>query len=239
MNQSTSMDGSGRSAETPTESLVRTVLQQHANALPPEDPSVDALRRRGRRHRRVRDAAASVVAVALVCGVALGTHAAIGGSPGRATAEASSPSTSASGASGAGPDNAPPAGWTPGPKLQVPTYKSVPSWMDKTDASDQLGSYATQNHDVNSPGAPNQGCLSLGSSPLLWPKGFYAEGTPLTVFDPDGRAVYVFDVGFTGADGFPRLGWGNGRLAAADYSLTGCPSSLSAIASYSLLIIFG
>lgn len=242
MNQNTSIDGAGESAETPAESLVRRVLQQQASALPPESPSIDVLRRGGRRRRRVRDAATTVGAVALVCGVAVGVHAVNGGSPASTPAAAGSPSASATatGPAESSPvqDDSAPPDWKPGPRLQVPTFTSVPSWMHKTSGPAELGSMATRNHDATPADPPYQGCISLGSSPLLWPAGFYAEGTPLTVFDANGRAVYVLDEGFTGVDGYPQIGWGNGQLDSG-YSLTGCPSSLQAIGSYSLLVIFG
>ena len=108
--------------------------------------------------------------------------------------------------------------------------------MFGTAAASELSADATKHHPINQLPGPALGCLTLGSSPLLWPTGFYAEGTPLTVFDTNGRAVYVLDKGFTGADGPAQLGWGNGELTSG-YALTGCPSSLKEIGADALLII--
>ena len=215
----------GEDDDAMTESLVRTALEQQASSLAPESPPLDQLRARGRRRRRVQDALTGLGTLALVGGVALGVHSVSGEGSAQTAVAAASPTASVK------------PSWAPGPRLQVPTYTSVPSWMQKTSAAAELSGQAAKHHDVVQADAPYLGCVSLGSSPLLWPEGFYAEGKPLTIFDPHGRAVYVLDKGFTGADGSPQLGWGNGQLSSG-YSLTGCPDDLQAVGSFSLLIIF-
>lgn len=244
-------------ADTATEAFpqaVRAVLEQRACALPVEIPPIDALRRRGRRRRAMRDALTGVGALALVGGAALGVST-FSGMAASGAGQSVGPATSVHG--GATPSAVPgvPQGqheaiaalkhWKSGPKFEVPTYTAVPAWIspsDRYDAASQLSTEAAKGHPINQPvDAPgHDGCLSFGSSPLVWPTGFYAEGTPLTVFDPHGHAVYVLNEGFTGADGNAELGEGNGTTnnSESGFSLTGCPSADQDVASTSVFMIF-
>jgi hypothetical protein len=235
--------------ETGIEQDVRAMLERHAGCVALQDSPVALLLERGRSRRRRRDALRVAGALVMVCAGALGASAAIAGTPGRpaaATPETAGvvarPSSGMSAsASGAGAYHATvPKNWEPGAKLPLNAYSSVPSWVQATDAATELGNEKEKGHHVNLGVSPEPTmCLSLGSNPIAWPEGFYAEGTPLVVFDPKGQPVYVVDQGFTGVDGPAKLGYGDGSRLLPGLEMTHCPAgATSGLEPYALAMIF-
>ena len=235
--------------ETGIEQDVRATLERHAGQVALQDPPVALLLERGRSRRHRRDALRVTGALVLVCAGALGASAAIAGTPGRpaaATPEtagaAARPSSGVSmSTSGAGVYHATvPKNWKPGAKLPLNTYSSVPNWVQATDAATELANEKEKGHHINLGVSPEPTmCLSLGSNPIAWPEGFYAEGTPLVVFDSKDQPVYVVDQGFTGVDGPVKLGYGDGLRLLPGLEMTNCPAEATAgLEPYALAMIF-
>lgn len=237
--------------ETGFERDVRATLERHAGCVALQDPPVALLLERGRSRRRRRNALRVTGALVMVCAGALGASAVIAGTPGRSAAatpetagvvtRSSSDTSASASASGAGAYHATvPKNWKPGAKLPLNTYSSVPSWVQATDAATELGSEKEKGHHVNLGVSPEPTmCLSFGSNPIAWPEGFYAEGTPLVVFDPKGQPVYVVDQGFTGVDGPAKLGYGDGSRLLPGLEVTHCPAdATTGLEPYTLAMIF-
>ncbi len=208
------------------ETTVRDLLEGRAAALEQETPPFAEVRRHGRRRRLARDLAAGVGAMALAAGAVLTVQAVHGPS---ARVSPAVPGTNQSATSSASA-----IAWVPGPKLTLPTYTTIPAEASATEqnANALLSDMGKGGHPVNVMTTTATGtCLTLGSSPFLWPKGYYAEGSPLTVFDPGGHAVYVLNVGFTGRDGTAQIGYPNGIPSGA--SLGVCPDI-----PYPLMVVF-
>lgn len=230
------------------ERAVRATLGQRATSVPLQDPPVAQLLSRGRNRRRRRDALRVAGALAVLAAGVVGVNAARDGAlsePATATSQVvgvASPSSSASGASThqARYHATVPKNWKPGAKLPLSTYSSLPNWVQATNAAVELGNDKAKGHHVNLGVRPEPAtCLTLGSSPIAWPEGFYAEGSPLVVFDPAGRPVYVVDQGFTGADGTAELGYGDGVHLLPGLTMTHCPAQAGAgLEPYALAMIF-
>ncbi|HET9171489.1 MAG TPA: hypothetical protein VFN97_18770 [Actinospica sp.] len=229
--------------ETGIEQAVRTTLERHATRVPLQDPPVAQLLGRGRSRRRRRDALRVAAALVIVAGGVVGGYAARVGTSGAATSQvvgaATRPSSTAS-VSTDGYHATVPKNWKPGAKLPLNSYSSVPSWVQAKDAATELGGDKKKGHHVNLGVSPTPTmCLSLGSNPLAWPEGFYAEGSPLVVFDPAGRPVYVVDQGFTGVDGPAELGYGDGVHLLPGLDLTHCAAEAGGgMEPYTLAMIF-
>lgn len=225
-----------------TEALVRAALVHRAEALPQESPPVELLRRRGRRRRRLRDAMAGTGMLALIVGTVVGVHAVTAAGHDSSLAAGPAASTAAAapvGASATLPAGAP-TGWKPGPQYVLPSYPSIfaDPGLTESNAQSSIPSLSQHGHPVQSITAGNQGCLTLGSSPLLWPAGYYLEGTPQTVFDRDGHAVYVVDKGFTGRDGEPMIAWPKQNPDGTYQEPPGVKAANCSDIQYAVLIVF-
>ncbi|MBR7835688.1 hypothetical protein KDL01_20600 [Actinospica durhamensis] len=231
---------------TEIEQVVRATLDRQAASVPLQDPPVSLLLERGRKRRRRRDALSVTGALAMVFAGVVGVHAAIASPGGPAAAKqvivaaSGRPSVGASASAVGGYQAQVPTNWKPGAKLPLGTYSSVPSWAQVRDAATELGGDKDKDHHVQPEvGTGASVCLTLGSTPLVWPKGFYAEGTPLVVFDPKGRPVYVVDQGFTGVDGPAKLGFGDGLRLLPGLDLSHCGAeATSELEPYAIAMIF-
>ncbi|HTJ68595.1 MAG TPA: hypothetical protein VL551_13755 [Actinospica sp.] len=233
-------DPSSGTGETAIEQAVRATLEQHATAVPPQDPPAARLLSSGRARRRRRDALTLAGAIVVVAAGVVGVHAAGFGTSGRTTPAAPSV-VSTTGASRPAVYHATvPKNWKPGTKLPLNTYSSVPSWVQAQDAAADLASDKSEGHHVNLGVSPEPTmCLTLGSNPIAWPEGYYAEGSPLVVFDPKGRPVYVVDQGFTGVDGPAKLGFGDGVRLLPGLDMSHCAAQAgSGLKPYTLAMIF-
>lgn len=236
-------------SESGMEQIVRATLDRHATSVPPQEPPVELLLKRGKHRRRMRDALTVTGALALVFAGVVTVNAAVTSAhsgPG-ATGSGVPVTVAAAGHATAGSSGSAglyratvPKGWKPGAKLPLSTYSSVPSWVQTKDATTELGTEKKKGHHVNLGMSPEPAtCLSLGSTPIVWPEGFYAEGTPLVVFDSKGRAVYVVDQGFTGVDGPALIGYGDGLRLLPGLDMTHCPTeATTGLEPYALGMIF-
>ncbi|MBR7826264.1 hypothetical protein KDK95_08130 [Actinospica sp. MGRD01-02] len=231
--------------ETGLEQAVRATLEQHAACIALQDPPAARLLKRGRDRRRRRDALRVTGVLAMVCAGVLGIHSVSAAGSGRATAATpqvvgvtTRPTGSASAA--AGYHAMLPRNWKPGAKLPLSTYSSVPRWVTATNAATELGGDKAKGHHVNLGMSPDPTtCLTLGSNPIVWPEGYYAEGTPLVVFDPKGRPVYVVDQGLTGVDGPAELGFGDGLHLLPGLDVSHCTAeAANGMEPYALAMIF-
>lgn len=224
-----------------TEALVRAALVHRAKTLPQGSPPVELLRRRGRRRRRLRDAMTGTGTLALIVGTVVGVRAATAAGHGPSLTAAPAASTTAAplGGSATLPVGAP-RGWKPGPEYVLPSYPSIfvgPA-LTESDAQSGIPSLRQHGHPMQSITAGSQDCLTLGSSPVLWPAGYYLEGTPQTVFDRDGRAVYVVDKGFTGLDGEAMIAWPKQNSDGTYQEPPGAKAANCGDIRYAVLIVF-
>ncbi len=242
-------DVQGTGGETGMEQVVRATLDRHATSVPPQDPPVALLLKRGKSSRRKRDTLTGAGALTLVVAGVFAVNA-VGTGASRGPGAAGSGVTVIDGAAGqatAGPSGSAgvyhavvPKDWKPGAKLPLSTYGSVPQWVQTKDAATELGTEKEKGHHVNLGMSPEStACLSFGSNPIVWPAGFYAEGTPLVVFDSEDRPVYVVDEGFTGVDGPARLGYGDGLRRLPGLDMAPCPeAATTGLEPYALAMIF-
>jgi len=234
-------DSQSTGGETGMEQTVRATLDRHATSVPLQDPPVALLLKRGKYRRRMRDTLTVAGAIALVFAGVVTVNAAGTGAPGGPDAAGSGLPATAGPSGSAGLYHATvPKDWKPGTKVPLSTYSSVPRWVQTKDAATELGTEKEKGHHVNLGMSPEPTmCLSLGSDPIVWPEGFYAEGTPLVVFDSKGRPVYVADQGFTGVDGPARLGYGDGLRLLPGLDMTHCPAeATTGLETYALAMIF-